>query len=162
MGGRRERVLGRRRWSGLARGRRGGLSARRRTGGAAFGSAVIEACAVVAAALVATGCASGSREVPSPFEGGGGGSGSIRVNAVNNNFNEATVRALYRGERRLGIVPGNGRASFNMPWPAINDLRVRIDLLAGDRFTTNRIAVGPGETVYLTIESPVHRSWLRR
>lgn len=119
---------------------------------------------MVVAALVATGCASGSREVPSPFEGGGGGggSGSIRVNAVNNNFNEATVRALYRGERRLGIVPGNGRASFNMPWPAINDLRVRIDLLAGDRFTTNRIAVNPGETVYLTIESPLHRSWLRR
>lgn len=123
----------------------------------------LRACTVVVAALVAAGCASGSREVPSPFEGGGGGgSGSIRVNAVNNNFNEATVRALYRGERRLGIVPGNGRASFNMPWPAINDLRVRIDLLAGDRFTTNRIAVNPGETVYLTIESPLHRSWLRR
>ena len=115
---------------------------------------------VLSAALLVAGCTS-SRELPSPFESGGG-SGGIRVTALNNNFNEATVRAIYRGERRLGIVPGNGRASFSLPWPATDDLRIRIDILAGDRFTTNRVSVSPGETVFLTIENPVYRSLLRR
>jgi len=81
---------------------------------------------------------------------------------VNNNFNEATIRALYNSERRLGVVPGNGRADFSLQWPSINDLRIRIDVLAGDRFVTNRVSVSPGETVYLMIENPVRRSWLRR
>ncbi len=121
------------------------------------------ALGVLLCLAAAAGCG-GTREVPSPFEsgGGGGGSGSISVNAVNNNFNEATIRAVYRGERRLGIVPGNGRASFTIPWPATNELRIRIDVLAGDRFTTNRVSVTPGETVYLTIENPLRRSSLRR
>lgn len=116
-----------------------------------------------AALLVLLAGCTGARERTNPFESsGGGGSGSINVNAVNANFNEATIRALYRGERRLGIVPGNGQASFTLPWPATDDLRIHIDLLAGDRFTTHRIAVSPGETIDLRIENPVHRSWLRR
>ena len=96
-----------------------------------------------------------------PFEGGGGAQ-SIRINVENNNFNEATVRAVARIERRLGVVSGNGRESFTLNWPTVDDLRIRIDILAGDRFTTNRVSVGPGETVFLTIANPVYRSLLRR
>ena len=118
------------------------------------------AAIAVVLALV-TGCA-GSRQVSNPFEPGSASSQSIRITVENNNFNEATLRAVSRTERRLGVVPGNGRESFTLNWPTVDDLRIRIDILAGDRFTTNRISVGPGETVYLQIMNPVYRSLLRR
>ena len=112
-------------------------------------------------AVAVAGCA-GSPEVSNPFERGGGASRNIRINVVNNNFNEATVRAVARTERRLGVVQGNSRQSFTLAWPTVDDLRIRIDVLAGDRFTTNRISVGPGDAVYLTITNPLYRSLLRR
>ncbi len=118
--------------------------------------------AVVVASVILAAACSGSRPVSNPFEGGTGEAQSIRINVENNNFNEATARAVARTERRLGIVPGNGRESFTMNWPTVDDLRIRIDILAGDRFTTNRVSVGPGETVYLMIQNPVYRSLLRR
>ena len=118
-------------------------------------------CLVAAVAAMA-GCSSSRTELSNPFEGGAAAAQSIRVNVENNNFNEATIRAVARIERRLGVVPGNGRESFTLNWPAVDDLRIRIDILAGDRFTTNRVSVGPGETVYLTIQNPVYRSLLRR
>ncbi len=102
-------------------------------------------------------------QIRDPFEGGGeAASTSIRINVENHNFNEATIRAVGRTERRLGTVPGNGNQSFTMGWPAVNDLRVQIDILAGDRYTTNRVTVSPGETVHLTIANPIYRSLLRR
>ena len=114
-------------------------------------------------ALVVTvaGCA-GAAEVSNPFERGGAASRSIQIDVVNNNFNEATVRAVSRMERRLGIVPGNGRESFTLAWPTVDDLRIRIDVLAGDRFTTNRVSVAAGDRVHLTIANPLYRSILRR
>lgn len=104
-----------------------------------------------------------SSEAQNPFEGGGTTAArSIRINVRNQNFNEATLRSVARTERRLGTVPGNGEQSFTMTWPAVNDLRIQIDILAGDRFTTNRISASPGETVFLVIENPIYRSLLRR
>lgn len=116
---------------------------------------------VLLTAWVASGCA-GSAQPSNPFDSRGSGAESVRVNVVNNNFNEATLRAIYRTERRLGVVSGNSEASFDVPWLGVNDLRIRIDILAGDSFTTNRISASPGETLFLTIERPLHRSWLRR
>lgn len=116
---------------------------------------------LVAVVLAVAGCSTSRRDVSNPFEGGSAAQ-SIRIAVENNNFNEATVRAVARIERRLGVVPGNGRESFTLNWPVVDDLRIRIDILAGDRFTTNRVSVGPGETVYLTIANPVYRSLLRR
>ena len=111
--------------------------------------------------VLAAGCG-GARNLANPFEGTAAQSQSIRINVENNNFNEATLRAVARGERRLGVVQGNSRESFQMNWPAVDDLRIRIDILAGEDFTTNRISVGPGETVHLTIQNPLYRSLLRR
>lgn len=117
---------------------------------------------VTAVALaLAAGCG-GSRSLTNPFDAGTATAQSIRINVENNNFNEATVRAVSRTERRLGVVPGNGKESFTINWQTVDDLRIRIDILAGDRFTTNRVSVGPGETVHLTIQNPVYRSLLRR
>ena len=117
---------------------------------------------LVAAVVVVAGCSTSRRDATNPFEGDVAAAQSIRINVENNNFNEATVRAVARIERRLGVVSGNGRESFTLNWPTVDDLRIRIDILAGDRFTTNRVSVGPGETVYLQIANPVYRSLLRR
>lgn len=116
--------------------------------------------AVMAVVLALTGCA-GAAERSNPFDRGAAAR-SIRINVVNNNFNEATLRAVSRTERRLGVVPGNGRESFTVAWPTVDDLRIRIDLLAGDEILTNRVSVGPGDTAYLTITNPLYRSLLRR
>ncbi|MDE2981005.1 MAG: hypothetical protein OXU74_07400 [Gemmatimonadota bacterium] len=117
--------------------------------------------AMALTAMALAGCA-GAAEAPNPFDGGSAAARSIRINVVNNNFNEATLRAVARTERRLGIVPGNGRETFTLAWPTVDDLRIRIDVLAGDDILTNRISVGPGDTVYLTIANPLYRSLLRR
>ncbi len=111
--------------------------------------------------LSAFGCAGGAK-LDDPFAAGGGGAGSIRIHVINNNFNEATLLAIARMQRRIGRVPGHGQEVFSMDWPTVGDLRVRIDMLAGREFTTNRISVSPGEEVFLTIENPVTRSFLRR
>lgn len=117
--------------------------------------------AMAVTAMALAGCA-GAAEPPNPFDRGSAAARSIRINVVNNNFNEATLRAVARTERRLGIVPGNGRETFTLAWPTVDDLRIRIDVLAGDDILTNRISVGPGDTVYLTIANPLYRSFLRR
>ncbi len=108
------------------------------------------------------GACAGSPRVTNPFDRSDAAAGVIRIDVVNNNFNEATVRAVSRAERRLGIVPGNGQESFTLAWPVADDLRIHIDVLAGGKFTTNRVSVSPGDRVYLTVASPLYRSLLRR
>lgn len=115
---------------------------------------------LVAAALASASCA--GRRAPNPFEDPGQASRSLRIEVENHNFNEATLRAVARTERRLGVVSGNGKQTFTIPWTTVDDLQIRIDILAGDRFTTNRVSVGPGESVQLTIQNPLYRSLLRR
>ncbi len=116
---------------------------------------------LVAAAIAATGCV-GLRTAPNPFEEGADAQRVITIEVENHNFNDATLRAVARMERRLGVVTGNGKQTFTIPWPTVNDLQIRIDVLAGDRFTTNRVSVSPGESVFLTIQNPLYRSLLRR
>ena len=104
----------------------------------------------------------GQAKRTNPFEVGGTGPRSIRVEVVNRNFNQATLETLGTVQRRLGIVGGHARQSFSLSWPADGDLRIRIDLLAGSRHTTNTVSYKAGDTAYLTIENPVQRSFLRR
>lgn len=114
-----------------------------------------------AAAVVATGCV-GLRTNPNPFEEEGDAQRVITLEVENHNFNDATLRAVARVERRLGVVNGNGKETFTIPWSTVDDLQIRIDVLAGDRFTTNRVTVSPGDSVHLTIQNPLYRSILRR
>ena len=116
---------------------------------------------LLAGAIAIGGCARSAAIRPNPFEGESGG-GSIRVAVENRNFNQATLEALGPVQRRIGIVGGLARQNFTLPWPTDGDLRIRIDLLAGDRYTTNPVALRGGDTAYLTIGNPVQRSFLRR
>ena len=116
---------------------------------------------LLAAVVAMAGCV-GQATRSNPFEQGGARSRSITIQAVNRNFNQATLQALGPVQRRLGIVPGNGRRTFTLTWPSEDQLRIRIDLLAGGRATTNPISIKPGETAHLTVQNPVNRSLLRR
>lgn len=116
---------------------------------------------LLAGASVIGGCARSAAMRPNPFEGDSGG-GGIGVAVENRNFNQATLEALGPVQRRIGIVGGLARQNFTLPWPTDGDLRIRIDLLAGGRFTTNPVSLRGGDTAHLTIENPVQRSLLRR
>ncbi|MDE0082238.1 MAG: hypothetical protein OXT72_06285 [Gammaproteobacteria bacterium] len=115
---------------------------------------------LLAGAAAATGCMRQATKA-NPFEDGAGAT-SIRVDVENRNFNQATLETLGTVQRRLGIVGGHARQRFTLAWPADGNLRIRIDLLAGARYTTNSVSLKRGDAAYLTIENPVQRSYLRR
>jgi outer membrane biogenesis lipoprotein LolB len=76
----------------------------------------------------------------------------IRLDVINNNFNDATLYA-YRGpqRQRLGVVTGKTSATYTIDWPQSQQLRVEISLLTGGSCTTNTIQVDPGNVVELQI-----------
>ena len=97
---------------------------------------------------------------PSEFEGRGR---QIDVYVDNLNFADATLLALHEGGRiRLGRVGGKSEGTFSLAWPGVRDLRIQIDLLAGDHFTTPPISVSPGDRVSLIVETVLSRSMLTR
>jgi len=91
-----------------------------------------------------------------------GGAGIIRVVVQNHNFHQATVKALGRIQRRIGIVAGNSSETFSLPWPTADNLVLEIDLLAGSTFRTNSISLEPGESATLYIEQVISLSTLVR
>ncbi len=141
--------------TGWGDGKRGGN--RERPGIRGCGRLVL----LLSVATAMAGC-TGFRTAPNPFEEGADAQRQITIEVENHNFNDATLRAVARMERRLGVVTGNGKQTFTIPWTTADDLQIHIDMLAGDRFTTNRVTVSPGESVFLTIQNPLYRSLLRR
>lgn len=116
---------------------------------------------LLAGAAAVAGCMGGAATKANPFEEGTNAT-SIRIDVTNRNFNQATLDTLGAVQRPLGVVGGNARRNFTLPWPADGNLRIRIDLLAGGRYTTNSVSLQRGDTAYLTITNPVQRSLLRR
>ncbi len=110
--------------------------------------------------LVGAGCNRGN-DVESPFARPGATRVNLRVD--NLDFNEATLHARSDGKRDLvGRVPGKAQGSFVLDWREVRDLQIEIDILAGNRFTTRRLTVSPGDQLTLIIQVPVSRSFLRR
>lgn len=116
---------------------------------------------LVVALLAVSGCL-GHRRAPNPFEEESAAARSLQIEVENHGFNEATLRSVARLERRLGVVSGNGTRTFTIAWTTVDDLQIRIDILAGSRFTTNRVTVSPGDKVRLIIREPLYRSLLTR
>ncbi len=117
---------------------------------------------IAAACAVLVGCSSTSRP-PSPFDAGSANAGRIQLQVDNMDFNDATLHAITDGGReRLGTVSGKGQGNFTIDWPFTRDLRIEINLLASDRYTTPRLTVNPGERVRLRIQTPLNRSFLIR
>ena len=98
------------------------------------------------------GCGGGSGGVgnPNPFEAS---NELVRIEVLNRDFAQATVRAIYTGTRRtLGRVSGHSSATFSLEWPFARPLRFEIGLLAGQNCVTRELNVQPGEVLELQIE----------
>ena len=78
----------------------------------------------------------------------------IQIEVLNRNFQDATLYALWTGQRRrLGIVTIGKDGRFMLPWPTSNELRIEIDLLAGINCTTESILAQPGDVIVVQIRS---------
>lgn len=122
--------------------------------------------ALALATMLLAACASGQVEDednpfrPGQFEPRGG---EIEILVNNLNFADATLLALHEGGRtRLGTVGGKSSARYRIGWPSPRDLRIQIDLLAGDNYTTLPLSAAPGDRIGLTIETVLTRSQLTR
>jgi hypothetical protein len=125
------------------------LSPRPRTTG--FSRRPLAALALLAAALAATGCSRIPGAVQDPFDYSA--PGQIRLFVINHDFNDATLFAFRGAQRiRLGIVTGKGEASYTIPWPSTQALRVQISLLTQNTCTTPELQVDPGEILELQIQ----------
>ena len=104
-------------------------------------------CVVLAGA--GFGCASAPR---SPFLGQD--ETTIRIEIDNRIFGDATVHAIWPGQRRrLGTVTGATTATFRIEWVRSVLLRFEIDLLAGPECGTPEIWADPGDIIVLNIDT---------
>ncbi len=105
---------------------------------------------VVAIALAVAGLGCAGRGGGDPFLSQA--DARINIEVVNHSFQDATVHAVWPGQRRrLGIVSATNTANFMLPWTYNDMLRIEIRLLAGRRCTTRQIATDPGDIIFLEI-----------
>ncbi len=114
---------------------------------------------LLAATMTVAGCLWQSH-VSNPFEEGG--TGTIKLIVQNHNYHQATIKALGRSQRKIGVVSGNSKKTFDLIWPTVDQLVLEIDLLAGSRFRTNSISLEPGESATLYIQQVTSMSTLVR
>ena len=105
--------------------------------------------------LLLAGCAGG--RMPSngggPFAAADDGPQTISIHVQNLNFNDAALWAISRsGRERLGIVGGKSDAVYRIAWNMPQPLQIEIDLLAGERCTTEPISTDPGDSLDLQIQ----------
>ena len=110
------------------------------------------------AALSLAGCAS----APSGDPFGGGESRPARIEVVNTNFADATIWAVYPGERaRLGTVTGKTSSNFTLPSRTASEpVYLEIDLVGGERCITDTLTVDAGDV--LRLEIPLQLSSMAR
>ena len=78
----------------------------------------------------------------------------INIEVTNNNFQDATLYAIWTGERRrLGVVTIGREGRYIIPWPMSLELRFEIDLLVGPKCTTEAIMADPGDIIVVEIRS---------
>lgn len=110
-----------------------------------------------------TGCAlfgPGTRS-GDPFRGAG--ERQIAVFIENRTGAEIQVEAAGAGVReQVGLIPARSNQRAVIPWTRTQNLRFQLSEVAGRRFTTNEVNVGPGERVFLVIQLPLDRSYVQR
>jgi hypothetical protein len=103
----------------------------------------------LAAGLTLPGC---SKTPPGPVDP----ATPAMVEVENQAFNDMNVYVLRGSQRvRLGTVPGNSKAVFEIPRSMVNQgipIRFQADPIGGNRMPfSEEITVSPGETVVLRI-----------
>lgn len=107
-------------------------------------------------ALPLAGCATGGSN--DPFSAPE--ARQVEIEAVNLNWNDATLYVLRDGHRqRLGVVTGKGDRTFTVDWPSTHEMRIEIDIVTRGTCITHGMHVDPGDSLRLEIPSgPVSRS----
>ena len=114
--------------------------------------------------LVATllGCSAGSLR-DDPFDSPSARPDFVRLQVINQNFQQATVTVVSEGMRtRLGRVGGKSESTFRVRWPNSRIMRLHVQLLAGSDFQTPPLTVDPGDALELVIQNPLFNSQIRR
>lgn len=118
-------------------------------------------CYVVLLTLVTvalTACGS-RRDTPNPFDGssgGGGPSGTLRIEVQNLNFNDVTVWAMRQGQRiRVGRVTGKTDESFQLAWNEAVPISFMIDVTGGRSCRTANISVDRDARVWVSVPANV-------
>ena len=103
--------------------------------------------------VVLTGAGFGcARSRPAPFTSQA--EARINIEVINHGFDDITLHALWSGKRvRLGRVSGTRTGNFMLPWDWTEELRIRIDVLAGGECTTRGIWTDPGDHILLEVQS---------
>jgi len=80
--------------------------------------------------------------------------GPLWLEVQNDHFSDARIYAVWGGQReRIGMVIGKTTEVMETQWRD-RDLRIQVDFVAAGGFTTDRVLVSPGETLYFQI--PAH------
>ena len=120
----------------------------------------LRALALVALAA-STGCF-GRASAPSPFDSRGGPE-QIRITIDNQNFNDVRVYTIATtGRRTLGGVTGRSESTFQIDWTRLDELRFRLEFLAGGTYETVRINVSPGDAVFVYIPENPNNTIVRK
>ncbi|HEX8431783.1 MAG TPA: hypothetical protein VF625_10860 [Longimicrobium sp.] len=112
-------------------------------------------------ALALAGCAPGAAPAPSPSDGTP--AAGVTVEVTNANRSDVTVYVMRGAARsRLGMVVSGNTTRFPLRDARIEllgDIRLHAEVIGSDaQFTTPRIAVRPGDTIFLRLEAMLHTS----
>ncbi len=112
--------------------------------------------------LVTVLAACGGRSI-NPFSRGRGAATSIQIYVDNQNFSDMTLLAVtIRGRHPLGRIGGSTQRTFTLDWRRLDEIRIRMEALAGDEYQTNPVNAAPGDRLELTIQRDPRNAFLRR
>ena len=113
--------------------------------------------------LVTTLTACGGTAAPSPFDRGRGGPTTIRIFVDNQNFSDISLLVVtIRGRRPLGRIGGSSQRTFTLNWQGLDEIRIRMEVLAGQEYESNPVNAAPGDRLELTIQRDPRNAFLRR
>ncbi|MGD2069232.1 MAG: hypothetical protein PVI57_11210 [Gemmatimonadota bacterium] len=84
---------------------------------------------------------------------------------AHNQYEEDVVLYVLstRGIERVGALAPTREKTFRVEWDAPREMRVRVEILAGPRYTTNSLArVVPGDLIEVRVPDDVRRSYIIR
>ena len=117
---------------------------------------------VVALVVLTTITACVKRTALNPFSRGSDEPSTVQIYVDNQNFNDLTLLAITtRGRQPLGRIGGATRRTFTLPWQGLDELRIRIEVLAGQDYESNRLNVSPGDRLELTVPRDPRNAYLR-
>lgn len=120
---------------------------------------------LVISTLALGGCAGATAS--DPFQAAPGvraEASSISVYARNLNEEDVTLYVMSpSGIQKVGTVAPNRSETFSVDWDSTWEARVRVEILAGPRYTTNSLPViAPGDRLEVQVGENARRSVLRR